>query len=116
MIAAAHSLPIRVQAPASLWTLLNVSHKRILFTVAALLVGLSFVYLSVLNAVATRGYEAGALEDRLSELQSVHRGLELQVAELRATPTIEARLSQLDMVETYGMEYLSPTAAQVAVR
>lgn len=115
MMTAVHTAA-RVQPQASIWSLAAISHNRVLFAVGALLVALSFVYLGVLNTVANRGYEATSLETRLSDLQASRRALELQVAELRATAAIEAKLSQLELVAATAPEYLAITPTQVAVR
>lgn len=97
-------------------SLISVPRQRVLFVIAALLLCMSFVYLSLLNSVAGKGYEITALEQRLSEAQAANRGLELQIADLRSTPSIESRLTELGLVDATNVEYVSPSAAFVAAR
>jgi hypothetical protein len=67
---------------------------------------LGFFYLQQVLNTASQGSSIEALEEKLLELKSQQRNLELEGAQLRSIETIEERVKELNLVEAQEVVYL----------
>lgn len=75
---------------------------------------LGFFYLQQVLNTASQGSSIEALEEKLLELKSQQRTLELQGAQLRSIETIEDRVKDLNLVEAEEVVYLGQGRELVA--
>lgn len=67
---------------------------------------LAFFYLGQVMGTAAQGSDISQLEDRIIELKSRQRELELEGARLRSIQTVEQEVKELNLVSTDRVAYL----------
>lgn len=82
--------------------------------VLSLLVITGIGYLAEINSAVTKGYAIQGLQARISELRQQGSELSLQTLELQSMQTIQAKVSQLNMVAVGRVDYLAATPVAVA--
>jgi len=77
---------------------------------------LFFAYLVQINSLATKGYAISELEDTLIGIEKQNSVLHTEVLSLQATDNIKEKLSEIEMVATGQVEYLTIKPPIVAYR
>lgn len=81
---------------------------------ALLALGGGIIYLTLINRVATTGFEIKTLEQRVSQLRDENRKLELEAANLQSLAVVQSATESLGLTEVAKIEYLPVTGAAVA--
>ncbi len=76
---------------------------------------LGFFYLQQVLETASQGSEISELENRLMDIKTEQRSLELESAQLRSIQNIEGQLNTLNLVATDRVAYLTLPEGQVAL-
>ncbi|MBI4054171.1 MAG: hypothetical protein HY397_02475 [Candidatus Doudnabacteria bacterium] len=87
----------------------TVSQKTLSLSLIAMLAIFSFLYLTLVNIRATKGFEIKRLEKRIVDLENSRSALERTAAELQSINQIEQRVNLSDFVPTTNVSYLNPT-------
>lgn len=93
----------------------RLSSKRGLIILICLISVSFLMYLWQINGIATKGYQIKDLEEQASELQEIHKRLELAIAQLRSTERVNAEVEKLEMVAVARVEYLKSNGTSVAI-
>lgn len=79
-----------------------------------LTIGGGIAYLSLINRVATTGFEIRTLEQRVEELRRAGQKLELEATELQSLAIVESETESLGLTQIAKIEYLAAGAPAVA--
>lgn len=82
----------------------------------AIVAGLFVGYLVVNNRAATSGFALRSLEQRVGQLESEQRVLELQALDRQSMSGIENRAQELGFVPVGSVQYLTVTGGTVALK
>jgi len=72
------------------------------------------LYLVKVNTVSTQGFVISDLESQVQDLERENQRLDVQIASYRSMHSLEARLSDTDLVVATDMEYVTPVGTAVA--
>jgi cell division protein FtsL len=76
-----------------------------------------FLYVFVTTNIATKGYNIKSLSQKISELDSMNKNLQVEVSNLRSVNILEAKSNDLQMVKAQKVEYVSlPRASAMLVK
>lgn len=89
--------------------------KKTIVIVFGLIIITSVFYLWQTNNLATKGYKIKDLQDKVSDLRSANKKLELEITQLRSTERITKEVETLKMVEVARVEYLRSDGSSVAL-
>jgi len=118
---------IHTQAKSSESTIAQRMTERVVTTVklrmtALTLIGLlltlggGIAYLSLINRVATTGFEIRTLEQKVEALKQQGQKLELEATELQSLAIVESETESLGLTEIAKIEYLAAGAPTVAIK
>jgi len=93
----------------------RVNSKNLVIFVFILTVAIGLCYLVQVNSLATKGYKIKDLEERVADLRTKNKSLELEITELRSTERISREVENLEMVAVARVEYLRPNGTSVAI-
>ncbi|MBI2984649.1 MAG: hypothetical protein HYY50_03425 [Candidatus Kerfeldbacteria bacterium] len=93
---------------------LSTQKFAVILTIAAFLLGLSYVWLT--NRTAARGFAIDQLQRQVTALSAANEKLELQAADLRSLAAVALSSQTLNLEPADGFEYLAPTPGPVAVQ
>lgn len=89
--------------------------KKTIFLVFSLIIIASMCYLWQTNNLATKGYKIKDLQDKVADLRSANKKLELEITQLRSTERIAKEVETLQMIEVARVEYLRSDGTSVAL-
>ena len=104
---------VQVKLKLKRWSMIKFNLKKLNILIGVMIVSSGVTYLVQINALATKGYQIKALEQRVSELKEEKEDLELQSLGLQAMGSVKDKVADLGMVEITDTDYL--TIAPVAV-
>lgn len=79
------------------------------------IVFLGITYLVQVNGLVNYSYQIRDLKDNLSDLQSENQNLEMQIANYQSPATLDALVSDLDLIEADNVIYLEKDKAVAVV-
>lgn len=74
------------------------------------------MYVAQTNAISTKGYTMKDIEGQIQALEQENQKLEFEIATHRSMQSIQSRLSNLDLVATDNVKYVTLTGSAVARR
>lgn len=85
---------------------LVLGQRTLAMTLLILFCCVSFLYLMLVNARETKGFEIKSLENSISELQKSQRQLEYEAADLQSIQHIQKEMNMSEFVPTTNVSYL----------
>lgn len=86
------------------------------FVFGALVVIFGVMYVAQTNAISTKGYTMQDIERQIQALEQENQKLEFEIANHRSMQSIQSRLSNLNLVATDSVKYVTLTGSAVARR
>ncbi|OGH71947.1 MAG: hypothetical protein A2921_02030 [Candidatus Magasanikbacteria bacterium RIFCSPLOWO2_01_FULL_43_20b] len=86
------------------------------FIFGAFVVVFGVMYVAQTNAISTKGYTMNDIERRIQALKQQNQKLEFEIATHRSMRSIQSRLSNLNLVATDNVKYVTLTGSSVARR
>lgn len=90
--------------------------QRFRYVIFGLCMVFGLAFLWQINSTSTRGFKINELEVGIDNLKESSQRLELQAASAQSWTSLQARIKQLNMVESGAIEYLNPVGTGVALR
>lgn len=73
------------------------------------------LYVVQINTLAAKGFHLNELEYTAAELHDTNDSLRLEIADLRSTKVVKQKLEKMELVSVSRVEYISPSASEVAI-
>jgi len=93
----------------------NQSRKIISFFLIFAIILFIIIYIVQANSLGTDGYTINGYKDKIAELQSNNKTLELELSKIQSLSFLEGKVEGLNMMGVGGIEYLS-LISEVAAR
>ncbi|MBI4993059.1 MAG: hypothetical protein HZC26_02905 [Candidatus Magasanikbacteria bacterium] len=86
------------------------------FVFGSLVVVFGVMYVAQTNAISTKGYTMNDIEKQIQALEQENQKLEFEIANYRSMQSIQSRLTNLDLVASENIKYVTLTGSAVARR
>lgn len=84
--------------------------------VSVIILASGALYVFAVNQTAAQGYRTNSIEQRVEEVRSENKKIEIKIAELQSTQVVTERLANQNFVPVIRIEYVTAGAPSVALK